>query len=81
LTINFFYAACWYFSVVNVVFISSVVEVVWEGEETEVKKPDKVTTKNTDSKTNAANRFVPIFLMLHAFEMNDWNLPILQWLK
>ncbi|XP_014521531.1 uncharacterized protein LOC106778130 [Vigna radiata var. radiata] len=32
-----------------------VVEVVWEGEETEVKKPDKVTTKNTDSKTNAAN--------------------------
>ncbi|ESW21557.1 hypothetical protein PHAVU_005G080800 [Phaseolus vulgaris] len=32
-----------------------VVEVVWEGEETGVKKPDKVTTKNTDSKTNAAN--------------------------
>jgi len=61
--------------------ISSVVEVVWEGEETGVKKPDKVTTKNTDSKTNAANRFVIIFLILHAFEMNDWKLPIRQWLK
>lgn len=80
MTINFFSAACSYLTV-NVVFISSVVEVVWEGEETEVKKPDKVTTKNTDSKTNAANRFVLIFLMLHSFEMNDWNPPIFRWLK
>jgi len=55
-----------------------VVQVVWEGEDTEVKIPDKVTTKNTDSKTNAANRFVLIFLILHAFEMNDWKLPIHQ---
>ncbi|CAJ1957609.1 unnamed protein product [Sphenostylis stenocarpa] len=32
-----------------------VIEVVWEGEETVVKKPDKVTTKKADSHTNAVN--------------------------
>lgn len=62
---------------------SSVTEVVWEGEETEAKKADTVTAKKADTvpakkadntaSTNAVNRLVLSFVIIHTFELNEWK--------
>ena len=57
-----FYIICLYFSLVYILLFFLVTEVVWEGEETEAKKADKVTTKKADNNasTNSVTRLVVI---------------------
>lgn len=53
---------------------SSVTEVVWEGEDTETKKADNVTTKKDDktATTNPVNR-LELILHIHALQTSRYK--------